>query len=131
MPLANPPSQLELPQNAPATPVARRITWTAHADARLKALHNEGVSLRALSRAFGLSRHTLAERASRLGLQLRPAAPRQPTSCSVADSLSVDDQRQPLPSGHPLTWDLITRGTCLHGLAYSVPTGPRRNATDA
>ena len=29
--------------------------------------------------------------------------------------------RPPLPSGHPLTWDLINRGTLLERAAYPYP----------
>jgi hypothetical protein len=28
------------------------------------------------------------------------------------------DARQPLPAGHPDTWGLITRGTCLEGMPW-------------
>jgi hypothetical protein len=31
------------------------------------------------------------------------------------------DERQPLPAGHPDTWGLITRGTCLDGMPWPGP----------
>lgn len=33
------------------------------------------------------------------------------------------DARQPLPAGHPDTWGLITRGTCLEGTPWPGPGG--------
>ena len=32
------------------------------------------------------------------------------------------DARSPLPAGHPESWGLITRGTCLEGAPWPGPT---------
>ena len=38
------------------------------------------------------------------------------------------DTRQPLPAGHPESWGLITRGTCLEGVPWP---GPAAGSTPA
>ena len=35
------------------------------------------------------------------------------------------DDRPPLPSGHPDTWDVINAGTCIAGASYPFPVFPR------
>lgn len=118
-----------LPIPAPSTPglsnrirAARRITWTPQADARLARLRGEGASLRALSRAFGLGRSAVAERATHLGLHTPiPAADRPPIARKPTPDGLDDPTRDPLPAGHPVSWGLITAGTCLEGVAYAAP----------
>lgn len=127
------PNQMQ--PTAPAQRVTgaytRRITWTQHADARLVALYAEGTSLRALARAFNLSRHSLVERAVELGVQLRPVRSTA-MSADRAGGPEVDEPgRDPLPAGHALTWGLINQGTCLQGQAYHAPPDPRRRSGDA
>jgi hypothetical protein len=99
----------------------RRITWTEVADSRLTRMRGEGASLRAMAAAFGLSRSAIAERASRLGLVLPTRAP----DVAKPTPPNPELQRDPLPAGHPISWGLITAGTCLEGTPYVVPTQPR------
>ncbi len=43
-----------------------------------------------------------------------------------------DGNRDPLPAGHPITWALITAGTCLDGSPYGLPVTRRPHiAADA
>jgi hypothetical protein len=32
-----------------------------------------------------------------------------------------DPNRDPLPAGHPVSWSLLTAGTCLQGTPYACP----------
>ncbi len=44
---------------------------------------------------------------------------------SVQSSAVIQDQeRDPLPAGHPATWGLLTNGTCLEGAPYVIPANP-------
>ena len=110
---------LALPLNNRIRPV-RRINWTNQADARLAHLHGEGVSIRMLATAFGLSRTAIAVRAGRLGLAFPTRLP-VPAKAAPAPDLA----RDPLPAGHPISWGLITAGTSLEGCAYEIPDSQR------
>jgi len=105
----------------PASSRARmpvRVSWTARADARLVKMHLDGLSLRAIASAFHLSRSAITSHARQIGLTLpsRPIAKRVVplTQCSGLD----DKNREPLPAGHPISWDRITAGTCMQGEVY-------------
>jgi hypothetical protein len=100
--------------------VVRNVTWTNQADARLVRLRGEGASIRNLATAFGLSRSAIAVRAGRLGLAL-PSKPAPPAKTGPAPDLT----RDPLPAGHPISWDLLTAGTSLEGAAYEIPDSQR------
>lgn len=39
------------------------------------------------------------------------------------------DDRPPLPAGHPVSWDVITKGTVLEGTAYPAPPMTRAAPT--
>lgn len=110
------------PNRAPNT---LRIIWSAGADDRFARMRREGVSLRALAKAFGLSRSTIAQRAARLGLELpaRPVVATAQQPRRVACDPGTDLSRDPLPPGHPISWGLITAGTCLEGAIYTPPSG--------
>lgn len=102
---------------------ARRITWTPQADARLSRMRIEGASIRTVAAAFGLSRSTVAERATRIGLQIPPKA--LPKQREQHVDPGTDLARDPLPAGHPISWGLITQGTSLEGEAYAAPDNTR------
>lgn len=88
----------------------RRIEWTAGMDAAIingRAAHR---SWDVICAAIGVSRWSAIERGKRLGaLRLLPP---------VAREEPVDEERDPLPPGHPETWGAIIAGTCLAGSPY-------------
>jgi hypothetical protein len=89
----------------------QRDRWTEAADTRLRRLRAEGHTWDAIAAAFGLSRWTVIERGRRIGARRPP----------VLHPPRPDPARGPRPPGHPETWGLITRGTCLEGAAYPLP----------
>jgi hypothetical protein len=107
--------------------VVRNIQWTQAADQRLIRLRQEGKSFRFMAKAFGLGRTTITERVRRLGLDI-PATPGpQPRAPQPrASQPEADDARAPLAAGHPISWGLITAGTCLEGSPYTPPEPVRR-----
>ena len=98
-----------------------RVSWSPHADARLVKMHLDGLSLRAIALAFRLSRSTIACHARQIGLTV-PTRPPLKRPLQPAESEQRDDcNREPLPAGHPISWNLITAGTCMEGEAYEYP----------
>jgi hypothetical protein len=51
------------------------------------------------------------------------------TELGLASS-ACDDNREPLPPGHPLSWGPITAGTCLAQAPYLLPTPGRPSFSD-
>ncbi len=114
---------------------ARRIDWSRSADDRLARLRAHGGSLRAIAIAFGLGRRAIAQRAAYLGVPFATGVPAVAHSAAVtparqvasapSPALASDPLRDPLPAGHPVTWGLLTAGTCLEGAAYLTPNASR------
>ena len=94
-------------------PVA--ITWTHLADARLLHLRALGRPWHSVAVELGVGRNAAIERARRLGLQ--PVTRIQPPPRPVVERID----RPPLPPGHPVSWQVITAGTCLEGEPYPYP----------
>jgi hypothetical protein len=85
---------------------AKRL-WTVAEDAMIMAGDR---SYTTLANLFGVSRWTVRERARVLGCPRGDVEPAPP---------SLDDaDRPPYPAGHPVTWGLITAGTCLEGVEW-------------
>lgn len=87
------------------------IHWTDTIDTairRMRASHR--MSLDAIGEQLGLHRETIRTRARELGID-KPVPPEEHT----------DGRRHALPPGHPISWDAITKGTLLDGLAYPEP----------
>lgn len=88
-------------------------TWTEGQDAQLRRLRIEGASWAQIAAAFGRTRWSVIERGRRIGARRPPpGSPPQPE----------DPFRDPLPPGHPRSWDALNAGTSLAGEAYPLPT---------
>lgn len=94
--------------------MAQQITWSRDADAAILHLRAAGTPWPRVAAHLQVGRNAVIERARRLGL--RPAA--QPTR-QATQAPRID--RPALQAGHPLSWDAITHGTTLHGMAYPLP----------
>lgn len=84
--------------------------WSQAEDARLRRLRAEGASWGAIAAAFGVSLDIARERGRRIGARRPP-----PEFAPPPD----DPNREPLPPGHPRSWNLICAGTILAGSAYA------------
>ena len=104
-----------------------KIVWTDQLDQRLVRLREQGSSLRAMARVIGLNRSVVTARAIQLGFDIpKRAKPEvKPTEVPVAPT------REPLAAGDPLTWSLITHGTCLEGNCYTPPSPVRARRNQA
>jgi hypothetical protein len=102
-----------------------RVAWSAQSDVILTRMRLDGLSLRAMASACGLSRSAVAARAAQLGLTF----PRKPVIAKAKPHATaksaIDGARQPLPAGHPISWALITQGTSLEGVEYEPPDPAR------
>lgn len=87
------------------------LIWTAMRDTRLEVMRAACASWEAIADELGFSRQATIDRAHRIGAWrpalVPPAAPKR-----------EDPNRPSLPAGHPRTWGLINRGTCLEGSIY-------------
>ena len=101
--------------------VARRLVWTSQADVHLSRLQADGSSLRAIAAAFNLGRTVIRARMIHLGLVPCTKAPAQQHKRVPP----AKDEREPLPAGHPVSWNLINQGTCLQGAHYDHPDPAR------
>lgn len=92
---------------------SRPTTWTPAADAKIRQMRGDGATLREIARHFGIARCTVSVRVRALGLPIidraKPTSPRPKY-----------DTREPLPAGHPISWDLVTRWTSMAGCRYPV-----------
>ena len=105
----------------PETPgefrMANQLVWTDHRDTILRTLREQGRSWDVIAAVFRISRWAAIERARKIGahIPLPPRTPREPTA---------PGNREPLPAGHPLAWQVLTEGTLLAGTAYPYPPPP-------
>ena len=88
------------------------IAWTPAMDAELLRRRAAGETWGQVAAGLQLGRSTTIERGRALGVEKR-AWGRAPAPAPA------DDDRRPLPPGHPETWGAMTRGLCLEGIAYS------------
>ena len=90
----------------------KKLEWTDAQDAKLRRLRAQGATWDGIAAVLGLTRWAAMERGRRIGARLPPpnfvASPEDPA-------------REPLPSGHPLSWDAINAGTVLEGTPYPLP----------
>jgi hypothetical protein len=87
--------------------------FTQEMDDLLRRLLYENVPWEGISLRFARPISSCMDRARAIG------ARRLRVLTVVPDDVS--DLRLPLPPGHPETWGLLTRGTCLEGTAYPTP----------
>jgi len=90
-----------------------RVEWTQERDDRLMALRRGGMTWDDIATDMSLGRNTVLERGRRIGAK-RVAQARQ-------GNVEEPRDRPARQAGHPLTWDLINRGTVLEGEAYPYP----------
>ena len=93
-----------------------KATWTEAQDIQIKRLRAEGLSWDSIGAAMGLTRWSVLERGRRIGARPPPPdfVPPPP-----------DPNRDPLPAGHPVSWETINEGTCLEGAPYPRPSRPK------
>lgn len=89
--------------------------WTAAEDTQLRRLRAEGATWDAIAAVLRLTRWTVIERGRRIG------APRPPPDFVPPPE---DPAREPLPAGHPRSWNAITAGSVLEGTPYPLPVFP-------
>jgi hypothetical protein len=89
--------------------MSRKITWTDAQDSQIRRRRSEGASWEAIAADLALTQWAVTERGRRLGVSRSPAD-------SVPDK--EDPMRDPLPAGHPKSWDAINTGTGLEGVPY-------------
>jgi hypothetical protein len=94
----------------------KKLEWTAAQDAQLRRLRAEGATWDGIAAVLGLTRWAAMERGRRIGA-------RRPPPDFVAPP--EDPAREPLPAGHPRSWDGINAGTVLEGTPYPLPVFAR------
>jgi hypothetical protein len=93
-----------------------KLHWSEAADTVLRRARAEGCSWDTIAAVLGVSRWTAIHRGQRIGARRPPPDP-------VPADLDPkpDPFRPPLPAGHPVSWGLLTAGTCLEGTPYPEP----------
>jgi hypothetical protein len=104
-----------------------KLPWTAAMDTQLRRLRGDGATWDAIAAALGLNRHAVIERGRRIGARLPP---RSQVAAARAAWLQ-DRTREPLPAGHPVSWDALTAGSVLAGQSYCHPGNPAAALTAA
>jgi hypothetical protein len=89
--------------------MARRLAWTDAQDSQIRRRRGEGVAWETIAAELALSLWAVCERGRRLGVRSPTADP--PPALE-------DPLRDPLPPGHPASWDAINAGTVLQGQPY-------------
>ncbi len=93
-----------------------KFNWTAAQDTQIRRLRAEGATWDAIAAILGLSRWSIIERGRRIGARRPPREFTPPHD---------DPARDPLPAGHPRSWDVLTAGTVLENTPYPLPVFPR------
>jgi hypothetical protein len=93
-----------------------KLVWTDARDSRLLRLRQEGVSWDGIAGTLSVSRCAVIERGRRIGARLPPAE---------RMIRPEDPAREPLPAGHPRSWDVLTAGSILAGTPYPLPVYER------
>ena len=94
----------------------KKIIWTDAQDTQIRRLRTEGASWDTIAAILGLSRWTVIERGRRIDARPPPREFVPPPE---------DPARDPLPAGHPRSWDVLTAGTVLESTPYPLPVFPR------
>jgi hypothetical protein len=104
-------TNLRAPPNLPErlVPMSRRIAWTDAQDAQIRRRRGEGATWEVIAIELSLALSAVTERGRRIGAG-RPDAEFVPAP--------EDPLRDPLPAGHPTSWDAINKGTTLEGEPY-------------
>lgn len=89
-----------------------KFIWTTAQDTQIRRLRAEGASWDVIAAVLGVSRWSVIERGRRIGARLPPREFIRPPE---------DPGREPLPAGHPRSWDVLTAGTVLENTPYPLP----------
>ncbi len=89
-----------------------KIDWTPSQDTTIRRLRAEGATWDAIATALSVSRFTIIERGRRIGACRPPPEIKPPPE---------DEDRPPLPAGHPFCWLVLIAGTVLEGTDYPYP----------
>ena len=90
----------------------KKLEWTDAQDAQLRRLRAEGATWDGIAAVLGLTRWAVMERGRRIGARRPPPDFVPPPE---------DPEREPLPAGHPRSWDRINAGSVLEGTPYPLP----------
>lgn len=91
---------------------SRKHYWTQGQDTQIRRRRIEGASWETIAAELALPEQMVADRAARLGIIQR----------GPARALPPDPMREPLPAGHPHSWNALTSGTVLQGEPYPLRT---------
>lgn len=92
--------------------MSRKIAWTDAQDAQIHRRRREGASWEEIAADLVLTLWAVTQRGRHIGAG-RPQDEFVPAP--------EDPQREPLPAGHPTSWDAINAGTVLEGEPYPLP----------
>lgn len=90
----------------------KKLVWTNAQDTQIRRLRAEGASWDTIAAILGHTRWAIIDRGRRIGARPPPREFVPPPE---------DPGRDPLPAGHPRSWDVITAGTVLQGTPYPLP----------
>jgi hypothetical protein len=94
----------------------KKFIWSDAQDTQIRRLRAEGASWEAIAAILGFTRWSVIERGRRIGARPPPREFQLPPD---------DPSRDPLPAGHPRSWNVITEGTVLENTPYPLPVFPR------
>lgn len=94
----------------------KKFIWSVAQDAQIRRLRAEGASWDMIAAILGLSRWAIIDRGRRIGARPPPREFIPPPE---------DPARDPLPAGHPRSWNVLTAGTVLEGTVYPLPVFSR------
>ncbi len=89
--------------------MSRKIAWTDAQDSQIRRRRAEGASWEAIAADLALTLWAVMARGRRIGAGHHPAE---------FVPAREDPLREPLPAGHPRSWDAINFGTVLEGKPY-------------
>ncbi len=89
-----------------------KLIWTEAQDLQIKRLRASRAVGVAIAAALGITVWAAADRARRIGARLPPPDYVPPPE---------DPEREPLPAGHPRSWNALLDGGVLTGTPYPFP----------
>ena len=96
----------------------KKKTWTDLDNLTLYSLRAQGAAWGVISAALGLPVSTCMDQARAIGAGRGFVRSQSTVQAWAEERQAGDDDRLPLPPGHPTTWGLLTAGTSLEGSAY-------------
>lgn len=90
----------------------KKFVWSEAQDAQVRRLRMEGASWDTMAAILGRTRWAIIERGRRIGARPPPREFVPPPE---------DLARDPLPPGHPRSWNVINAGTVLQDTPYPMP----------